>query len=400
MKKNVLLQLFCLSFVLFSCSSDDDNGEGIIEIPAVESAVLDIESGGSNEPNQVYIDLSTEETTVVRRDSWELGFVSSENRVVLNSSILVSAVKLEGIYDISAVGLDTALETTMNLKSLNLSTFQPEEVVIIRVRELLDGLPVGYSMYGDPENNISFTDDSAGDLDKTAIGDIATAENEAEVFLVSLGAAIPEEPAELRSVNHTGEHRGFYKIKVFMENDDYVLQYAPLGENLPKEVVIDKNESYNLTAFSLENGTEVDVEPTKENWDLNYTSVYSYYGSMGGLTAGLTYSDYVLHNTLNGVGVYMVLTEEPAEEEGAAPVPTDEPSYDEFTLDDVQENEFVFDDRALIASEWRNSSPASLKSDRYYIIKDVDGNIYKLQFTALLNTDGERGYPQIRYDLL
>ncbi|WBL22160.1 HmuY family protein [Zunongwangia sp. HRR-M8] len=397
MKRNILLPLFCLSFVLFSCSSDDDNGGGIIEIPAVESAVLDIESGGSNEPNQVYIDLSTEETTVVRRDSWELGFVSSENRVVLNSSILVSAAKLEGIYDIDAVNDDTELSAPMTLKFLN-QGFQPTEVTVSTLSELKEGIPVGYHMYGNLENNITFTDDSTGDLDKTAIGDIATTEAEAEVFVVSLGAEIPP-ASEDGSLNHTGEDRGFYKIKVFMNNNDYVLQYAPLSSDTHKEVVITKDEAYNFNAFSLENDTEVEVEPGVGNWDLNYTSVYSYYGDYKGMIAGITYSDYVLHNTLNGVGVYMVLTEEPAEEEGGAPVPTDEPSYDEFTLDDVQENEFVYDDRALIASEWRSNSEGAL-SDRYYIVKDADGNFYKLQFTALFNTDGERGYPQIRYDLL
>ncbi|MFC6859952.1 HmuY family protein [Zunongwangia atlantica] len=399
MKKNLLLQLFCLSFIVFSCSSDDDNGGGIIEIPAVESAVLDIESGGSTEPNQVYIDLSTEETTVVRRDSWELGFVSSENRVVLNSSILASAAKLEGIYDIDAVSESTALESTMNLKSLNMATFQPVDVSVTTVGELLVGLPLGYTMYGDVENNISFTDDSTGDLDKTAIGDIPNTEAEAEVIIISLGSEIPEDAAEAGSINTTGDHRGFYKIKVFMEDSDYVLQYAPLSEVTHTEVVITKDEAYEFTAFSLENGTEVDVEPAKENWDLNYTSVYSYYGSMGGINAGLTYSDYVLHNTLNGVGVYMVLTEEPGEGEDAAPVATGAPSYDEFTLEDVNENEFEYNDRALIASGWRSSSEGAL-SDRYYIVRDTDGNFYKLQFTALLNEQGERGFPQIVYDLL
>jgi hypothetical protein len=398
MKKNILLQLFCLSFVVFSCSSDDDN-VSVIEIPAVESAVLDIASGGSNEPNQVYIDLSTEKTTVVRRDSWELGFVSSKSRVVLNSSILVSAVKLEGINDIDAVSEDTSLETPMNLKSLNLATFQSVDVSVTTVEELLVGLPIGYSMYGDPENNISFTDSSIGDLDDTAIGDIASSETDAEVYVVSLGSEIPNDPAKPGSVNHTGDHRGFYKIKVFMDNNDYVLQYAPLGENSHSQVVINKNETYNFTGFSLANGTEVDVEPNKGNWDINYTSVYSYYGSMGGMNAGLTYSDYVVHNTLNGVGVYMVLTEEPGEGEDADPVATGAPSYEDFSLDDINENKLVFNDRALIASGWRSTSNGT-KSDRYYIIKDTDGNFYKLKFTALLNEQGERGYPQIVYDLL
>lgn len=398
MKKNILLQLFCLSFVVFSCSSDDDN-VSVIEIPAVESAVLDIASGGSNEPNQVYIDLSTEKTTVVRRDSWELGFISTENRVVLNSSILVSAVKLEGINDIDAVSEDTSLETPMNLKSLNLATFQSVDVSVTTVEELLVGLPIGYSMYGDPENNISFTDSSIGDLDDTAIGDIASSETDAEVYVVSLGNEIPNDPAEPGSVNHTGDHRGFYKIKVFMDNNDYVLQYAPLGENSHSQVVINKNETYNFTGFSLANGTEVDVEPNKGNWDINYTSVYSYYGSMGGMNAGLTYSDYVVHNTLNGVGVYMVLTEEPGEGEDADPVATGAPSYEDFSLDDINENKLVFNDPALIASGWRSTSNGT-KSDRYYIIKDTDGNFYKLKFNALLNEQGERGYPQIVYDLL
>ena len=398
MKKNILLQLFCLSFVVFSCSSDDDN-VSVIEIPAVESAVLDIASGGSNEPNQVYIDLSTEKTTVVRRDSWELGFISTENRVVLNSSILVSAVKLDGINDIDAVSEDTSLETPMNLKSLNLATFQSVDVSVTTVEELLVGLPIGYSMYGDPENNISFTDSSIGDLDDTAIGDIASSETDAEVYVVSLGNEIPNDPAEPGSVNHTGDHRGFYKIKVFMDNNDYVLQYAPLGENSHSQVVINKNETYNFTGFSLANGTEVDVEPNKGNWDINYTSVYSYYGSMGGMNAGLTYSDYVVHNTLNGVGVYMVLTEEPGEGEDADPVATGAPSYEDFSLDDINENKLVFNDPALIASGWRSTSNGT-KSDRYYIIKDTDGNFYKLKFNALLNEQGERGYPQIVYDLL
>ncbi|MCL6220522.1 HmuY family protein [Zunongwangia pacifica] len=399
MKKNILLQLFCLSFVLFSCSSDDDNG-GVIQIPAVESAVLDIESGGSNEPNQVYIDLSTEETTVVRRDSWELGFVSAENRVVLNSSILVAAAKLEGIYDIDAVNNETSLENAMSLKTLNIDNFQTNEVKVTNVGELIAGLPIGYAMYGDLESGIYFTDNSTGDLDKTAIGDIATAEAEADVFVVSLGKEIPEDPAEQGSVKHTGDDRGFYKIKVFMDNNNYVLQYAALSADTHKEVVITKDEAYNFTAFSLKKDKEVNVEPTRESWDLNFTSVYSYYGSMGGMIAGLTYSDYMVHNIYNGVGVYMVLTEEPGEGEDAAPVPTGQPSYDEFSLQDVEESQLVYDDRTVIGSGWRDAFPASLKSDRYYIVKDADGNIYKLQFTALLSESKERGYPQIRYDLL
>ena len=128
---------------------------------------------------------------MVRRDSWELGFVSAENRVVLNSSILVSAAKLEGIYDIDAVNNETSLENAMSLKTLNIDNYQTNEVKVTNVGELIAGLPIGYAMYGDLESGIYFTDNSTGDLDKTALGDIATAEAEADVFVVSLGKEIP-----------------------------------------------------------------------------------------------------------------------------------------------------------------------------------------------------------------
>ena len=49
-----------------------------------------------------------------------------------------------------------------------------------------------------------------------------------------------------------------------------------------------------------------------------------------------------------------------------------------------------------IAADWRSgggpgTSPA-VRSDRFYVLKDGDGNWYKLQFTALTQ-NGVRGYP-------
>ena len=36
----------------------------------------------------------------------------------------------------------------------------------------------------------------------------------------------------------------------------------------------------------------------------------------------------------------------------------------------------------------------------FYVIKDPNGNIYKLKFTGLLNNNGARGYPEFKYELL
>ncbi len=56
-----------------------------------------------------------------------------------------------------------------------------------------------------------------------------------------------------------------------------------------------------------------------------------------------------------------------------------------------------------IGSSWRSgggpgSSPA-VRADRFYVVKDADGNYYKVKFTAL-TTNGERGKPQLQYALV
>lgn len=60
----------------------------------------------------------------------------------------------------------------------------------------------------------------------------------------------------------------------------------------------------------------------------------------------------------------------------------------------------------VIGANWRETvggmpPTMMLKTDRYYIIQDTDGNIYKLKFTRLGNNDGGvRGYPELTFDLV
>lgn len=78
-------------------------------------------------------------------------------------------------------------------------------------------------------------------------------------------------------------------------------------------------------------------------------------------------------------------------------------TYTNFTLADVVEANFTSDQRS-IGSSWRNGgepgSLPSLKTNVFYIVNDTDGNLYKLQFLALTNADGERGYSEFVYSIL
>ncbi|MGS2764319.1 HmuY family protein [Sinomicrobium sp. M5D2P9] len=403
MKRFFISQILVTGLLIAGCSSDDDSPGTAPEVPVVESATVDVESGGPNQPNQVYIDLSTSETTVVKRDTWELGFYSgSQNRVFLNAAILVTAAELPEFTDIDAVNSNTVFETSLQLKSLNPNTGQTLDVSIHNVEELKTGLPLGYGMYGDLENEISFTDSKEGTLSGTTIAEVSSTESNNKVYIISAGSEIPTETPDPGEILTTGDHRGFYKIRILTDGNSYTLQYAELDATTHEEVVITKEDSYNIKAFSIVNGTEVAVEPAKEEWDINFTSVFSYYGrSMRGLVAGAAYSDYALHNTLGNVGLYTVFTAETTDGET---VETGEPSFEEFTRADVKESEFEFNDRAVIGSDWRQTASfggtAQVRNDRYFVVKDAAGNYYKLQFTAFMNASGQRGYPQFKYELL
>jgi len=56
------------------------------------------EIGGPNQAYNVYVDLSTQRMTGVKRDSWDLGFYSGDvARVTINGSIYMAAKKLDAI---------------------------------------------------------------------------------------------------------------------------------------------------------------------------------------------------------------------------------------------------------------------------------------------------------------
>lgn len=358
---------------------------------AATTGVIDTETGGSNQPNQVYFDFSTGIQTAVKRDSWEIALYNGEeNRVFLNSSLLVTAATLPGMTDLLAVTEATALGEPMELQRFSIMDFTAHPVTVNTVGELAAGLPIDYGMYGNLAEGINFTDTPEGTLAGTAMAEVSTVPEENFVHLISLGSEIPTDPAELGSINTTGSARKIIKVRVFSDGNSYTVQYADLNETTTlSEITVPKNTDLNLSAVSLTSGGVVDVEPAKDQWDINLSGVFSYYGAQGGMLAGLTFSDYVLHNTLAGVGAYQVTIAEGI------------PTYANFTREDVDETAFDFENRALIGSGWRTTfGTPQVNDDRYYIIKDADGNYYKMNFTAFTSTEGERGHFQFTYDRL
>ena len=314
------------------------------------------EVGGPNQQNQVYIDLSSEKTTVVQRDSWDLGFYAGEEfRVDINGSIYMAAAQLD------ATNIDAVTEAD--------------------VAGIQDQVAVGTF---DP-TNVAYIDHPDGDVTKTAIDAISDTDGENNVYLVNLGYEVGTATAEQGSVAVAGDARGWKKIRVLKRGDNYLLQYANLDDTTHQEVTISKNRGYNFTFFSFNTNNVVSVEPETDQWDINFTvftNIIEEAGSYG-------YSDGVLHNRKGGVVAYAINTDE---------VNT---NYDDFSLSDLNTANFQEDQRA-IGSTWREviSEDKILYDNMFYIIQDLNGNTYKLKFTALLSDQGERGYPEFKYQLV
>lgn len=362
MKKSLVLLSFV--FVAFaSCSSDDDTKK---ETPVAE-AVIQATLGGPNQQNQVFVDLSTTEQTTAIRDSWDLGFsTGTEFRVIINGSTKMAVKKLE------TTNIDEVQEADASV-AVGFSTLST----------------LGY--VDNPTGILS----GAGNGEGTAIAEISSNDADNKVYLVNLGYAVGTTTPNVGTVAMDGDARGWKKIRIIRNGTKYELQYADLNATTHQTVTVSKDDDFNFVFVSLNNGQKVTVQPKKEKWDLCFTGFTNYFPYMG---SNITYfySDFVASNMRGGTKIYQIVSTS-AERDQA---------FTNFTLANVQEAEFTTSatDQRIIGANWRNgggpTSSPSVKDDRFYIVKDVAGNIFKLKFLALTNDAGVRGYPAFEYKRL
>lgn len=352
--------LSCL-FITTSCLKEDD---GVVDIPPLEGSTLSPEVGGASQPNQVWVDLSNQELTTAHRNDWDLGFYTGDDfYVILNNSILMAAGSIEAT-DIDAV---------------NESDF-------IELLEILD--PAS----GFPE---TYIDDVSGNYEEngTAIEKINAIDAENKVYLLKMGYKVSEDENIPPFSTYTiGDTRGFKKVRILRNDENsYKLQYADLNETQHIEVIIPKEADYHFTFYSIVNEMLATIQPKKQEWDLCFTvmnNVIEGYGTY-------IYSDFVNTNNLSNVGVYEIVTDALTLEE----------DYNNFTLENVNESLLEYDDQRVIGSKWRSTvsgttSTPVVKGDRFYILKDAEGLLFKLRFLSMLSPDNERGFPQFEYEPL
>ena len=293
--------------------------------------------------NSVYFDLSGSNQTGVDRKSWNLGFYSgAEFRVILNPAYQ-STAKATAKTDINAV-------------------------------TLADSVGIALNHNVEDPTTVSVADDWTGDLTKTAIAEISATEADNKVYVYSFEG------------NKSADK--WFKVKITRNGTGYKVQYARLGSTTIKTLDVAKNADFNFVFASLETDKVVSVEPRTKSWDFSWS--YSTYNS--GLNTPYWVQDYVAINKLGGVS--------------GAQIMTTTVTYADFKEANIAAVTWSTAND-VIGTKWRGAAvpgtttPAGVRTDRFYVIKDGAGNVYKIQFLSYTNTDGgERGKPTLKYELV
>lgn len=295
--------------------------------------------GGSAAVNSVYVDLSANTQTVVKRTSWDLGFYSGDDfRVILNNTAAAS------VLEVNKTDLNAVSAADINITDLQL------------------GLGLG---------KFSIFDDVTGDLTKTAIPQVSATDGSNKVYVIN----------RVGGAGTTAAAEDLIKIRLLRAANGYTLQYAKLNETTFKTLTVTKNTANNFSFVNFDTGA-VNAEPAKARWDFVWT--YSIYFT--GATP-YAFSDLVFTNYLGGTQ--------------SAEVLTSTVSYSAYAEANIAATTFS-SGRNTIGSGWRaTTGTVGVKTDRFYVIKDAAGNVYKLKFNSFTTQDGgTRGYPKIEYALV
>lgn len=368
MKKSILSLSVCV-LLLTSCNSDDTKTTTTPDPSTnttTEQAVIAAEVGGPNQPNQVYIDLSSNTQTAVNREKWDLGFYCGDGyRVILNNSVKMAVKKL----NTTDIDLPQEIDPMVGVSTEILAT-------------------QGYvdSPFGILDNN----EPGQG----TAIAEISDNASENSVYLVNMGHHVGTDTPDLGDTNPSGAHRGWKKIRITKNSTgEYVVQYANLQDTTHNTVTVSKNADYNFVFLNLTSGQTVSVQPEKNKWDLCYTALTNYTGNSMQTAVLYFFTDLVLNNIHGNVRVYEV----------TATSQTRDQVYADYNLATVEQDKFTQANLAhqmVIGSKWRSTLNRTVNDAKFYVVKDSDGNIFKVKFLALMNDAGERGNPVFEYELL
>lgn len=349
--KYTLLALLCyLSFSYLGCKKDK-TVFNIIAPSVGDTITLAGRAGletGDSARNSVFVDFSKNVTTTVARSSWDLGFYSGTEywRAIINHSngATITATNQTNLLNVTAADSTAAVSANMILTDLT------------GTASTVDAITGTFGSY------------IAGSRIDTVFSNVDLN----KVYILNRGQS-------LNFIN-----RAWLKFKISRSGNRYTVTYGLLNATAFNILEVTKDASYNFKYGSF-SSTTATVEPAKTLWDIEWGK--STYKDANGTV--VTTPDFVLINFANRVT--------------AAKVPTGTAgsySYATFGKTELDQLNPTFSaERDAIGTSWfiksASRSGLSINTNVFYLVKDAEGNIYKLNFAG-----GSRGNPIIQYVLV
>lgn len=214
----------------------------------------------------------------------------------------------------------------------------------------------------------------SGNLDSTGIGDW----KDGYVRIIDLGT------------DENGTQLGWYKLKIdSVDANQYYIQYAKINASTAVSAVIQKHNSYTFTYFSLLNNEEIVVAPKSTKWDVVFTQYIKH------LTTPAIMDYLVTGCILNHNNTLAALVTEKSY------VSIDLAYAESLNLTNV--NDVIgYDWKDIGLDQVMNGGTAeyTIYPNKSYVIKDQNGNYFKLRFTDFYSKTGEKGTPTFEYEQL
>lgn len=316
--------------------------------------------GSTNQLSVIFAENFIAESGSLQLDAGGPDF-TSQAFVDLSKSTASSEVKNTWDLAFASAGFHVTLNATNQIMARSLDKTSLGDVTASDTTGFAGAMVVG------PASSLearAWIDDPTGDLENTAIAAISENDENNKIYIIKR------------------EGKNWKKVKINRSGDDYSIQFADISSATFEEITIEKDDEFNAVFFSLDNQI-VSFEPQKSRWDLMY-GAYTTYSTFGD-PIPYSFSDYIVINK-EKTSVAMVMID-------------DNTSYENFNLSSASSLSLSAE-LNTIGSTWRGVFPPSVLSDRFYVLKDSEGNYYKIRFTRLTGDNDERGRPSMTFELL
>lgn len=308
--------IFLIVFVFFSCRKE--------ERPVSPNSPGDLITNAAEMSNdyryQLYFNLENNEFVGKNlKTDWDLGFTTGSNEF----KIQLNAANAMSVANMGPVDFNSIIDTTG-----------------FKANEAFDAV--------------------SGNLDSTAIGDWRDHE---DVYIIN------------RGFSFTGQHRGYAKMQIISSDaSSYTFRLANINQVEGAIYEVEKLIDYNFSFFSIDELSQVQIEPPKADWDLvftQYTHIF-YEPFTPYLVTGVktnhfqTKSLWVENKDFESIDLQFAMEQELSE----------------------NINEIGYDWKSFIDGNY------IIHSEKSYLIQDRKGLYYKLRFVDFYDENGERGAPK------